>query len=67
MTGRRDRFGEGIEVEDDEEPVPAHDDRCQSGWLGEDIAGRLIPCPDCRPHLAQLRAELRRRLEGPRP
>lgn len=30
---------------------PLHDSRCDSGWLGEDDAGRPIPCPQCRPHL----------------
>lgn len=28
-----------------------HDERCRAGWLGEDVAGRPIPCLACRPHL----------------
>lgn len=32
-------------------PATAHDPRCRSGWLGEDIDGRPIPCLRCRPHL----------------
>lgn len=49
-----DRTGERI---DDEPTVViltavAHDSRCRSGWLGEDLDGRPIPCLRCRPHLA---------------
>lgn len=29
-----------------------HDSRCRSGWLGEDVDGRPVPCLTCRPHLA---------------
>jgi hypothetical protein len=53
-VSRRDRYGEPIDdPEPDErpgnpEPEP-HD--CHDGWLGEDTAGRLIPCRICRPHL----------------
>jgi hypothetical protein len=25
---------------------------CRDGWLGEDDAGRVIPCPHCKPHRA---------------
>jgi hypothetical protein len=28
-----------------------HDERCRSGWLGDDAEGRPIPCPVHRPHL----------------
>jgi hypothetical protein len=28
-----------------------HDPLCTSGWLGEDLDGRLTPCLSCRPHL----------------
>lgn len=52
MTRRYDRTGEPY---DDEEQAPAdHDQRCRNGWLGEDNAGRLIPCELCRPHLTTL-------------
>lgn len=34
------------------DPAPVHDLRCDAGWLGEDPAGRPIPCLRCRPHLA---------------
>lgn len=27
--------------------------RCHAGWLGEDSDGRPIPCPSCRPAVAQ--------------
>lgn len=30
-----------------------HTARCDAGWLGEDDAGRPIPCPQCRPHLGR--------------
>jgi hypothetical protein len=62
--GRLDRWGEVID--DDPGPDDEHPG-CTDGWLGEDADGRLIPCGLCRPHLAPLHAELRRRLEGPRP
>lgn len=35
-------------------PLQIHDDRCRSGWLGEDDAGRPVPCLTCRPHLASV-------------
>lgn len=47
---RHDRTGEPID--DTTEPAP-HDPQCRSGWLGEDLDGRPIPCLICRPHLAQ--------------
>ena len=46
--GRLDRYGEPIEETSDE---PLHDPRCVDGLLGEDAAGRVIPCLACRPHL----------------
>ena len=50
----RDRTGD--EAEQNGEPgrvaAPYHDPRCRSGWLGEDLDGRPIPCLRCRPHLA---------------
>lgn len=27
------------------------DPRCNRGWLGEDLDGRLIPCLQCKPHI----------------
>lgn len=41
-----DRTGE--QLDDD-----AHDPRCKSGWLGDDLDGRPVPCLVCRPHLFQ--------------
>jgi hypothetical protein len=64
VTGRLDRFGEIVEPE----PEPEDDhSRCRGGWLTDFDSDRPVPCPQCKPHLARLRAELRRRLEGPRP
>lgn len=28
-----------------------HSAHCVGGWLGQDVAGRLIPCRACKPHL----------------
>jgi hypothetical protein len=33
---------------------------CRSGWRGEDLAGRPVPCLVCRPHLASAVAAGRR-------
>lgn len=41
-----------------------HDERCRGGWLGEDHAGRPIPCTTCRPHVAGARRRLHRTLNG---
>lgn len=49
----KNRYGDTL----DDDPVVAsratttHDPRCRSGWLGEDLDGRIIPCLRCRPHL----------------
>lgn len=64
MATRYDRTGEPI---DDPEPESEHNALCDAGWLGEDPAGRLIPCLTCRPHLAHRHDHLRRQLEGHRP
>lgn len=50
-----DRTGEPVDDEPttDMNPAGAHDPLCRSGWLGEDINGRPIPCLRCRPHLAR--------------
>lgn len=45
---KRDRTGEVIE---DDSLLPAH--VCSAGFLGEDLDGRLIPCPVCKPELIQ--------------
>lgn len=50
MVTKYDRYGEPFE--DDEQPE-LHDPRCENGWLGEDDAGRVVPCLQCRPHLAR--------------
>jgi hypothetical protein len=46
-----DRTGEPIELAP-AAPRPPHDPRCRRGWLGEDLDGRMIPCLQCKPHLA---------------
>ena len=65
---RRDRFGDPIDNEPHDDTLAAadtpHDPRCRDGWLGEDEAGRVIPCLTCRPHLHDHREALRRQLEG---
>jgi hypothetical protein len=69
---RRDRYGDEIEDNDEDvdqadpvdEPDP-HPADCDA-WLGEDAAGRVVPCPVCRPHLAEQRRHLARLLHGPR-
>jgi len=30
--------------------APCPDPACTGGWLGYNDAGRLIPCPHCKPH-----------------
>lgn len=46
-----DRFGdESSDALSQTHPI-AHDPRCRSGWLGQDLDGRPIPCLQCRPHL----------------
>lgn len=62
---QHDRTGELVEVEDQDQDQ--HDARCADGWLGEDWAGRLIPCLSCRPHLANRRERLAHILAGPTP
>lgn len=45
-----DRTGERL----DESPAPLnppHSPDCRSGWLGNDIDGRPVPCLICKPHL----------------
>ncbi|WP_213572468.1 hypothetical protein [Rhodococcus sp. USK13] len=46
-----DRYGE--EAEAGRVLNAPHDPRCRSGWLGEDLDGRPVPCLQCRPHLAR--------------
>ncbi|HEY9316112.1 hypothetical protein [Williamsia sp.] len=54
MTSRYDRTGDRIEDTDDGRiRPPAHDPRCDNGWLGIDDEMRPIPCLQCRPHLAR--------------
>lgn len=55
---RRDRTGEPIEDEPDDQPA-AEPDRhsCNGGWLGEDDEGRPRPCLICRPNLARHRGQ----------
>lgn len=52
--GRLDRYGDPVDDET-EDNTAAHDPRCRRGWLGDDHAGRPIPCLTCRPHLARER------------
>lgn len=50
--GRLDRYGDPIDDHPDSGDIqPEHDPLCRDGWLGEDHAGRPIPCLTCRPHL----------------
>ncbi|QIX27463.1 hypothetical protein ncot_13240 [Nocardioides sp. JQ2195] len=42
-----DRYGEPVEDETGQDDTHT----CDNGWLGEDYAGRPIPCLTCRPHL----------------
>ncbi len=68
MTGRRDRYGELVD-DDDDRPAegtapPAHDSRCRLGWLPDTDDGRVVPCLTCRPHLAHRRDRLARLLGG---
>jgi hypothetical protein len=47
----RDRYGDEV---DSTQPIRApHNTDCRSGWLGEDLDGRMIPCLQCKPHLAR--------------
>jgi len=57
-----DRTGEL--VDDDQALVDEHDVQCLDGWCGEDALGRPVPCPVCRPHVAEARRRLRRHLYG---
>lgn len=50
--GQLDRYGDPTDDEPDSPQPSDHDARCRDGWLGEDTAGRPIPCLTCRPHLA---------------
>lgn len=43
-----DRYGD-----EPNEARPQHDPRCRSGWLGQDLDGRPIPCLQCKPHLTR--------------
>lgn len=44
------------EQETEHVAAPVHSPDCREGWLGEDDAGRPIPCFECRPHLRRLLA-----------
>lgn len=59
---RRDRDGSWVLAEQDR-PLAAAAHRCERGWLGEDLDGRLVPCIICRPHLARAAID-RKRLAG---
>ncbi|REE74384.1 hypothetical protein C8E05_3819 [Rhodococcus wratislaviensis] len=48
---KHDRTGE--RVDDAPAPKVPHHPDCRSGWLGEDLDGRPVPCLQCRPHLAR--------------
>lgn len=42
-----------LREQDAENHTPTgHDPRGRDGWLGDDAHDRLIPCRECRPHLA---------------
>lgn len=62
---RRDRDGSLIEdlVVDLRAGLQPH--RCRRGWLGEDRAGRPIPCPECRAATLAKIARLRCRATDP--
>ena len=69
MTASRDRYGERLSEDEsltDNRSVRsvAHDPACTAGWLGEDGAGRLVPCLTCRPHLVGRRDRVLRRLRA---
>lgn len=61
MTATRDRYGEPLDVEDDDQPV-AH--RCDAGWLSNPDDDVARPCLTCRPHLAGRSTALQRQLAG---
>jgi hypothetical protein len=66
--GNRDRWDEVIDdpgPEDEPGPADDHAVRCRQRWLGEDAAGHPVPCPTCRPWVAEHRARLARLLARP--
>lgn len=56
---KRDRTGELVE---DEPMLPTH--ACSAGFLGEDLDGRLIPCPVCKPGLIERLRKQRREVQS---
>jgi len=66
---RRDRDGSELPDDDQDQLVDVEQLRhilsCRDGWLGEDAAGRMLPCRVCRPHLERLRRRTRVQLYGP--